>query len=72
MADAFYNPSLDAKLLPHVSEVEKIVIEHFRGIQYATIPERFAYSFPRNNWGGQTIDCTRYGYVPRQKTTLQI
>lgn len=38
-----------------------IKVIHFRGIQYGTIPRRFAKATPKNDWHGEKLDCTHFG-----------
>lgn len=41
--------------------LEKRIIQH-RGIKFGTIPARFAKALPKDDWGGQIVDCTEFGY----------
>jgi hypothetical protein len=61
MAKTIHHQSLDAMLLPSISIVNEIEVEHFKGIQCGTIPKRFARSILKDSYSGQILDCTRSG-----------
>jgi hypothetical protein len=36
-------------------------VEHYRGIKYGKISQRFAKAVPVDYWHGERIDCSRFG-----------
>jgi hypothetical protein len=54
--------SLNATLQGLQSTVDGFDIVQYKGIQFATIPKRFARAEPIDDWNTANIDCTRYGY----------
>jgi len=42
--------------------VDSPTTTQFKGIQYATIEERFALPQIRDDWGGQWVGCTNWGW----------
>jgi hypothetical protein len=40
-----------------------IRLSHFRGIPYATIPRRFVKAQLVDDWQGEKLECSRFGYL---------
>ncbi|KAF5002929.1 hypothetical protein FDECE_10484 [Fusarium decemcellulare] len=55
---SFRHNSLNATLRP----AEREHHYEFRGIKYASISARWEHSQAIDNWDGQELDCTEYGY----------
>lgn len=47
-------------------------VEHYRGIKYGKISQRFAKAVAVYDWHGEKLDCSRFGYVfPIALSSLQ-
>jgi carboxylesterase type B len=54
--------SLNANLKgTEVGSDQTTAVHHYRGIRYATIPQRFAKAEPIDDWHGAELDCSRFG-----------
>lgn len=49
----------EAKLDPPTA----FAVDHYRGLKYGKISQRFAKAVPVDDWHGERLDCTRFGYV---------
>lgn len=61
MALTLTHGSLQAVLKGTEVRLDQTAVQHYRGIQYGKIPQRFAKAVPVDNWSGATLDCTRFG-----------
>ncbi|RDW92367.1 carboxylic ester hydrolase-9 [Coleophoma crateriformis] len=61
MQHVIHHPSLDADLEGSGTLYENSEVIHYRGIPYAKIPARFERATLIDEWGGESLDCTKFG-----------
>ena len=61
MAPSLIHPSLHAVLEGVEVKLDNTTVVHYRGIQYARIPRRFAKAELVDSWDNEKLDCRYFG-----------
>lgn len=63
MAPSIIHSSLDAILdgIEVILDPTGYAVDHYRGIKYGKISQRFAKAIPVDYWHGERLDCSGFG-----------